>query len=131
MNYNRMILGARLTRDPDLRYSQGGTAFCNIGLAETEKYKDQEDTLFIDAVAFGKTAELIDEHFRKGDPIMIEGKLSLDQWEDNEGTRRSKIKLKIDQFKFVGNKGDREQRPAANRSSHDDGPPVDDDDIPF
>ena len=73
----------RLTREPELRYSQSGTALCKIGLVASEKYKDKENTLFIDATAFGNIAELIN-NVQKGQRIFVTGRLQSDNSQQNE-----------------------------------------------
>jgi len=105
--YNRVTLMGNLTRDPELRKTSNGISVCDIGLAINRSYRDaegerQEEVAFVDAVAWSRTAEVIDEHFEKGKPILIEGRLQYDQWENNEGERRSKLKVVIDRFNFVG-----------------------------
>ena len=86
-NFNKVILAGNLTRDPELRYTPQGTAIAKIGVAINEKWTDKEGqkkerTVFVDVDAFGKTAEVIGQYFKKGRPILIEGRLKLDQWED-------------------------------------------------
>ncbi|MDX1683173.1 MAG: single-stranded DNA-binding protein [Phycisphaeraceae bacterium] len=105
--YNRVTLMGNLTRDPELRRTKNDRAVCNIGLAVNRTYRDadnerQEEVTFVDADAWGRTAEVIDEFFEKGKPILVEGRLRLDQWEDENGQNRSKLKVVIDRFNFVG-----------------------------
>lgn len=112
MNYNRVILGGRLTRDIELRNLPNGGAVAAIGLAVNEKYKTKsgearEETVFIDAEAFGRTAEVMAQHLRKGREVLIEGRLKLDEWEDkNSGQKRSKLKVVVSSFQFVGGRDD-------------------------
>lgn len=104
-SYNRVILMGNLTRDPEMRVTSSGVSVCKLGLAITEKYKDSEETLFIDAVCFNKTADTISQYFSKGRPIHIEGKLKFDTWDDKtSGAKRSKHEVVIDRFSFVGPK---------------------------
>lgn len=126
MNYNKTIIGGNLTRDPELRYTQGGTALCKFGVAVNETFtKDGEKrqkTHFVDCVAWGRTGEVINEHLSKGDPIFVEGKLDFSSWEDrNTGQKRSKLEVNVLSFQFVGSK--RDSAPAKS--------PATDSDIPF
>ena len=111
-NYNRVILMGNLTRDPELRYLPSNMPVVGIGLAVNERWKNkqsgewEERANFIDCEAFGRTAEVINQYFSKGRPIMIEGKLRLDQWQSQDGQNRSKLKVVIDSFEFVGGRGD-------------------------
>lgn len=106
-SYNRVVLMGNLTRDPEVRYLPSNMAVVDIGLAVNERYQDkqsgswQERANFFDCTAFGKSAESIGKFFSKGRPILIEGKLRLDQWEDKQsGQKRSKVKVIIDQWTF-------------------------------
>lgn len=114
-SYNKVILMGHLTRDPQMKYLPSGTAVCEIGLAVNRAWKDangnpQEEVLFIDCSAFGKTAENVNGHFQKGRPIHVEGRLKLDQWEQ-DGQHRSKIRVIVEQFRFVDRKAE-SPRPA-------------------
>ena len=96
---NRVFLAGRLTRDPDLRYLQSGMAICKLSVANTRYYKGKdgdrrEDTCFVDVTVWDKQAEWIGERFRKGRPVLIEGRLKMDSWEDRStGQRRSKLEI--------------------------------------
>lgn len=107
--YNRVILLGNLTRDPDLRVTQGGLAICKIGLAVNTKRasKDgtaKEDVCFVDCTAFGRAAETLHKYMRKGSQLLIEGRLNLEQWESSDGQKRSKLAVIIDNMTFVGGK---------------------------
>jgi len=106
-NYNKVILMGRLTRDPALSYLPSQTAVCEIGLAVNHQYKDREgqqreDVCFIDCRCFGKQAEVLDQYMAKGRQILIEGRLQLDQWEDTGGQKRSRHRVFIASFQFLG-----------------------------
>jgi single-strand DNA-binding protein len=150
MNYNKVILGGNMTRDVEMRYTPKGTAVAAFGLAINRKWRtdageDREEVTFVDVEAFGRTAEVIGQYFRKGNPIMVEGRLKLDQWEDKQsGSKRSKLKVIVDSFQFcgeaTGEKGESRRQPERSRrtaQADDPGtpatseaPPVDDD-VPF
>lgn len=111
MNFNRVLIGGNLTRDPELRYSQGGTAYAKFGLAINETRvsngEKTEKTVFVDLTAFGKTAEAINTYLKKGDPIFVEGKLDFSTWSDNTtGATRSKLAVIVNTFQFIGSKRD-------------------------
>ena len=110
-SYNKVILMGNLTRDVELKYTPGNQAVAKIGLAVNRKYKTKEGELkeevtFVDCEAWGYTAENINKWFSKGKPIFLEGRLKLDQWQDKDGSNRSKLKVVVDSFEFVGSKGD-------------------------
>ncbi|MEQ9459540.1 MAG: single-stranded DNA-binding protein [Phycisphaeraceae bacterium] len=160
-SFNRVVLMGNLTRDPEMRMLPSNTPVVDIGLAVNERYREgstgewKERANFIDCTAFGRTAENISKFFGKGRPILIEGKLRWESWEDKEGNKRSKVKVVIDSFEFVGPRdgqgggqggggggggyeGRRSSQPASSSrggSTYDpDGrghEPIPEDDIPF
>jgi single-strand DNA-binding protein len=109
-SYNKVILMGHLTRDPELRtLPNSETQVCDFGLAVNRRWKDsngedREEVLFIDCAAFGKVGEAIGQNLTKGRPIHVEGRLKLDQWEQEDGQRRSKIRAVVEQFRFVDRK---------------------------
>ena len=105
-SYNRVILMGNLTRDPELKTLPSQTVVCDFALAVNRRWKDaeggdREEVLFIDCAAFGKTGQTIGESLTKGRPIHIEGRLKFEQWEQEDGQRRSKIRVVVEQFRFV------------------------------
>lgn len=104
---NRVLLVGNLTRDPELRKTPKGTAVCQIGLALNESWKDaagntHEEVTFVDVDSFGRQAEVIAKHFRKGRLILVEGRMKLDTWEDRQTReKRSKLKVVLDSFQFM------------------------------
>jgi single-strand DNA-binding protein len=120
MNVNKVFLGGRLTRDPELRYTASGTSLCSFGIAVNRVWYDKgsgtkkEETCFVDCTAWAKTAENIAKFFKKGREIFVEGRLKLDEWTDKtSGSRRSKLQVVVDSFDFVGGKRDEEPVAAA------------------
>ena len=107
-NFNKVILAGNLTRDPQLRYLPSQTAVVDFGLAVNHKWRtpqgeDREEVLFIDCSAFGKMAETINKYCQKGKPILVEGRLKYETWDDKEsGGKRSKHKVVVDGFQFLG-----------------------------
>jgi single-strand DNA-binding protein len=106
-NFNKVILLGNLTRDPQLSYLPSQTAVVEFGLAINRKWKGQdgsmkEDTCFIDCQAFGKTAETINKYCKKGNPLFVEGRLKFDSWTAQDGTKRSKHRVTVENFQFLG-----------------------------
>jgi len=152
-SFNKVILVGNLTRDPELRYTPKGMAVAKIGLAvnrtwRSEAGEQKEEVTFVDVDIWGRTAENVSQYMRKGSPILIEGRLRLDQWDDKQsGQKRSKLGVTAEtvQFLSAGQRGDsvggapgapapRPQRPAAAAPpAEPDGeaPPMHDDDVPF
>jgi single-strand DNA-binding protein len=107
-SYNRVILVGNLTRDPQLKYLPSQTPVVDFGLAMNRRYKtaqgeDREEVCFVDVTAFGRQAEVINQYCQKGRPLLVEGHLKLDEWEDkNGGGKRSKLKVMVDNFQLLG-----------------------------
>lgn len=105
--FNKVILLGNLTRDPQLKYLPNNTAVCEIGLAVNRNWRDrdgntQEEVCFVDLAAYGRQAEVINQYMAKGRPLMIEGRLKYDQWTAQDGSKRSKLRVVIENFQFVG-----------------------------
>ena len=111
-NYNKVILMGNLTRDPEIRYTSGGTAIAKLGMAINRTWTNkegqkQEETTFVDVDAFGRQAEVIGQYLKKGRPVMIEGRLKLDQWDDKQtGQKRSKLGVTLEGFQFIDSRGE-------------------------
>ncbi len=101
-NFNKVILMGNLTRDPEMRTSQGGTQIVKFGMAINRKFKDQETTCYVDCTAFGRTGEVISQYMTKGKPIFVEGRLEFSTWQDKEGNKRSKLAVVVENFQFMG-----------------------------
>ncbi len=106
-SFNRVILMGNLTRDPQLKYLPSNTAVCEFGLAVNRTWRDRdgnqkEDVCFVDVAAFGKQGEVINQYMNKGRPILIEGRLKLDTWTGQDGQKRSKHSVVVENFTFVG-----------------------------
>ena len=107
---NRVFLIGNLTRDPELRYIPSGTAVADFGLALNRKWTGQdgqkhEETTFVDVTLWARTAELSSEYLHKGDPVFIEGRLQLDQWQDKEGQKRQKLRVVGERMQFLSRAG--------------------------
>jgi single-strand DNA-binding protein len=149
-SFNKVILVGNLTRDPELRYTPKGTAIAKIGVAvnrvwTTETGEKKEEVTFVDVDVFGRTAENVGQYMRKGRPILIEGRLRLDQWDDKQtGQKKSKLGVVAETVQFLGSAqggGEggapapaRRAAPAAAAPAAEplegDGPP-ESDDVPF
>lgn len=154
-NFNKVILAGNLTRDPELRYTPKGLAIAKIGMAinrnwTSESGEKKEEVTFVDVDAFGRQAETLAQYMKKGSPILIEGRLKLDQWDDKQsGQKRSKLGVIVEGFQFLGSggrggdAGEGGGAPAAPRSrsnapaaapapdSEPDVAPHEGDDVPF
>ena len=107
--YNRIILVGNLTRDPELRYMPSGGAVCTTGIATNRKFKKQdgsagEEVCFIDITFFGRTAEVANQYLKRGAKVLVEGRLKLDQWTDQNGGKRSKHSVTVDNMQMLGSK---------------------------
>lgn len=112
-SFNKVILLGNLTRDPQVKYTTGGTAVTEIGLAVNRRWLDKqsnqwkEETTFVDVTLWGRTAEIAGEYLAKGRPVLIEGRLQLDSWDDREtGQKRSKLRVVGENMTMLGGKGD-------------------------
>jgi single-strand DNA-binding protein len=117
-SFNKVIIAGNLTRDPELRYTPKGTAIAGISVAVNRKWKAEsgelkEEVTFVDCTAFGRTAEVIAQYLKKGSPLLVEGRLRTESWEDkNTGQKRSKMSVVLETFQFLAS-GQREQQGAA------------------
>lgn len=140
---NRVILAGNITRDPEIRFTGAGVPVCSFGLAVNRvRSKDKEAVDFFDVSAWRELGENVANHKRKGDPILIEGRLQYRAWEAKDGSKRSKVDVVADNVQFLGkgNGSGRENSPGGgtsagsparhgrDRKSEDEGF---DDDIPF
>ncbi len=163
-SFNKVILIGNLTRDPEMKYTPKGTAVARLGLAVNRRYTTEtgeakEEVTFIDIDAWGKQAEVIAQYCRKGRPLMIEGRLKLDQWDDKQtGQKQSKLRVVLESFQFLGGREEggpgggplsppagtavrppprplppRPASPSPADAPADplDGPPPEEDDVPF
>lgn len=139
---NKVMLIGNLTRDPQLSYLPSQTPVVEFGLAINRTFRKQdgsqgEETCFVDCQMFGKRAEVVNQYLKKGDPIFVEGRLKFDSWQTQDGSKRSKLRVFVENFEFLG-KG----AGSGQRSGTQAAPPADagqevpygggmDDDIPF
>ncbi|MEN0020436.1 MAG: single-stranded DNA-binding protein [Planctomycetota bacterium] len=110
-SYNKVLLMGNLTRDVEVRHTQGNQTVANIGLAVNRRFRMQsgenrEEVTFVDCEAWGKTAEIMAQYLSKGRPVFVEGRLKLDQWEGRDGSKQSKLRVVIENFQFVDSRGE-------------------------
>lgn len=107
-SYNKMTLMGHLTRDPELRYTPSGTPVATLGMASNRRFKQgeelKEETLFVDVVLFGKTAETASQYLHKGDCVLIDGRLQQRRWETEAGEKRSKHEIVGGHMTFITTK---------------------------
>ncbi|MDP2893788.1 MAG: single-stranded DNA-binding protein [Sulfurimonas sp.] len=108
--YNKVILVGNLTRDIELRYSQGGMGIASTGLATSRKFtvngEKKEEVCFVDITFFARSAEIANQYLRKGSKILVEGRLNFDQWVDQNGQKRSKHSVVVETMQMLDSKGD-------------------------
>jgi len=112
-SFNKVTLMGNTTRDPECRYTPGGAAVTELGMAVNRQWRDKstnerkEEVTFVDVTLWGRTAEVAAEYLRKGRPVMIEGRLQLDQWQDQTtGAKRQKLKVVGESLQLLGGRND-------------------------
>ena len=106
-NFNKVILLGNLTRDPQLSYLPSQTPVVEFGLAINRKWTGQDgnqrdETCFVDCQMYGKRAEVINKYLKKGNPLLVEGRLKFDSWQAQDGSKRSKLRVFVENFEFIG-----------------------------
>lgn len=119
-NFNKVILGGRLTADVEVKQTPSGVAVCNFSLAVNRKYsKDSEQqTDFINCQAWRGTAEFIGKYFRKGSAICIVGSIQTRSWKDKDGSNRYATDVIVDEAMFVDGKNDTQGAQTANTAPY-------------
>ncbi len=156
-SFNKVILVGNLTRDPEVRYTPKGSAVCDLALAVNRQYslengEKREEVTYVDVVLWARLAEIAGEYLKKGRPVLIEGRLQLDSWDDKQsGQKRSKLRVVGETMQLLGSRpgagssGGEEEGMSSSAPSRSSGstrssapPPKssapsepDDDDIPF
>lgn len=115
ISYNKVILIGRTTRVPEIKMSAELTKIVTFDLAVSRSFGDRE-TDFFNCVAFGKTAETIATYVKKGDLILVEGRLEIDKWVDKSGINREKPKIYVSSFRFLETKGSKEENVNMNEN---------------
>jgi single-strand DNA-binding protein len=138
-NFNKIFLMGNLTRDPQLSYLPSQTAVVEFGLAINRKWtsregEKKEETCFVDCRAFGRTAENLNKYMSKGRPLFVEGRLTFDSWTAQDGTKRSKHRVTVENFQFIGGASGQGARQTDQYNDETPGQAeqnVNSDDIPF
>lgn len=150
-SFNKVILLGNLTRDPEVRYTPKGSAVCDLGLAVNRQYslengEKREEVTYVDVVLWARLAEIAGEYLKKGRPVLIEGRLQLDSWDDKQsGQKRTKMRVVGETMQLLGSRpnagAEGDESPSgsyAKSSSKSTAPPPraapserDDDEIPF
>jgi len=119
--FNKVILVGNLTRDIELRYSQSGMAIAKTGIATNRKFtsngEKKEEVMFIDITFFARSAEIANQYLRKGSKILVEGRLQLDQWVDQNGGKRSKHGVVVETMQMLDSRADSQMGAGAGTSS--------------
>ena len=139
-SFNKVILIGNLTRDVELKYLPKGTAVCNLSMAvnrrwKTEAGEEKEDVYFAECKAFGKQAETLAQYVKKGHPLLVEGRLTREEWDDKKtGDKRSTTRIMIETFQFLKERDEgaaptprRDTKPTTTAPK----PDLDADDLPF
>lgn len=145
-SFNKVYLMGNLTRDPEVRTTPSGLKIAKLGLAVNRRYRTREnetkeETTYVDIDAFGAQAEILEKYCQKGSPLFVEGRLRLEQWQTTAGENRSKLSIVLENFQFIGGRGEgasAEQGGSYGPASDSPGDPSpagdrfeEDDDIPF
>ena len=138
-SFNRVMLMGNLTRNPELKHTPSGTAVTDLGLAVNESFKNKagetvEQTCFVDVVVWGRQAETASEYLTKGSPAFIEGRLQFDQWENQEGEKRSKLRVRAERVQFLSSGASNGNNSSEFQADSGKVTPEDsslDDDVPF
>jgi single-strand DNA-binding protein len=137
-SFNKVLLMGNLTRDPQLSYTPNNTAVVDFGIAVNRRWtgrdgSQKDETCFVDCRAFARMAENINKYMTKGKPIFIEGRLTFDSWTAQDGTKRSRHRVTVENFRFVGPAAaaSAEQPQPAADVTDDSEPQPQGDDIPF
>lgn len=138
---NKVILMGRLTKDPEVRYTQSGEpmAIARYSLAVNKRFKKQgeADADFIPCVAFGKQGEFAEKYLAKGRQIAVVGRLQVRNWEDNEGKKRTTTEVVVEEHYFAESKSDKSDKPQSKKQDSDTegfypiDDSVEDEDLPF
>ena len=128
-NYNKVLLVGRLIKDPELRYSKNGQPIAKLGMAVNRRYTDKDDKLqeevtFVDITSFGVSAESTSKFLKKGSPLMVDGRLHLNRWENDKGEKRSKLEVIAERTHFLP-RNEPGQAPELNELQSDFESPLD------
>jgi single-strand DNA-binding protein len=109
VNFNRVILAGNMTRDPELRFTNDGIPVCSFGIAVNRVRSRSEEVDFFNISAWRELGETIANYKKKGDPILVEGRLQYRTWEAQDGSKRSAVDVVADRVEFLGRPGDSDE----------------------
>ena len=101
VSFNKVILGGNMTRDPELRFTQAGIPVCNFGIAVNRVRSKTDEVDFFDVTAWRELGETVANYKKKGDPILVEGRLQFRSWEADDGSKRNKVDVVADTVQFL------------------------------
>ena len=115
-NFNKVLLMGNLTKDPELRYTPGGTAVANLRMAINRRFKDRtgemkQEVCFMTVVTWDKQAEVCNQYLRKGSPLFVEGRLQTRSWDGNDGKKHSVVEVRAERIQFLGQPGQKSENP--------------------
>ena len=120
VSFNKTIQAGNLTRDPELRFTQDGVPVCEFGLAVNRvRSKDKDAVDFFDVTAWRELGETIANYKKKGDPVLVEGRLTYSSWEAQDGSKRSKVTITAENVQFLGGASNGEGDPAAGQGGRE------------
>ena len=135
---NKVILLGNLGRDPEVRFTQGGTPVANFTMATTDRWSDpsgekKEKTEWHRIVVWGKQAEIAGEYLKKGRPVFVEGSLQTREWTDRDGNKRYTTEVRAQRLQLLGRPDDRGGSPGGPpaEDAHEPAGSFAEDDIPF
>lgn len=125
-NLNRVFLIGNLTRDPELRYTPGGTAVANLRMAVNRRFKDKtgelkQEVCYLTVVSWDKQAELCNQYLHKGSPLFVEGRLQSRTWDGPDGKKRSVVEIRAERIQFLGAPSGKAAAPAPVAASSEEG----------
>jgi len=125
--YNKVILVGNLTRDVEMRYTSSGSAIGKVGIATNRKFKSasgemKDETMFIDLTFFGRTAEVASQYLRRGSKVLVEGRLILEQWVAQDGTKRSRHSVTVESMQMLDSRSNAAQNNQYNNSGYNSAP---------
>jgi single-strand DNA-binding protein len=123
--YNKTILVGFLAKAPEVRYTPDGKPIGNVTVASNHKYGERKETLFLDCVIFGKSAEFAGQYLDKGSLVLVEGRLSEKTWEDSMGEKKKKFQLIVNDIKSLSKREERETK-TENKAENKAAPETDD-----
>lgn len=126
-NYNKVTLIGHLTRDVELRNTQGGMSIAKLGMAINRKWSQngeaKESVCYVDLTAFGKQAEILARFVKKGAALFVEGRLEYSSWEGKDGSKRNKLEVVVENFQFLTSREAAAEKPEPAPAAADDGIP--------